>query len=416
MGLFNFFNHIGGSRIKEITPQERCKWLENPRPVTATGLRFTKRNISNPVLSDASSGVKTTITADDKSSIFKGRSRGISLPKVKSEKGWRRRKSLSGIKPDPEQGVPDLPVLSRDQVFPVLEEDKKDEEELTRPGTAITTDDKGQNEIFELPAESIVPTPVEEPPAVQPTNSSRKRSKSSVSDKRRSKRATWFLPGRQRTFHDLPPLPTNEPERPSTAGAIPSTRRKSSVPDTFPQIPTTPGMRDSLGAASILRSFPSVPSLKHDTPHTSAADLASPIPRDSAVVTSPPRKNPPPNLDKPLPTAKSFSQPLSPMLAPDSWPRPPSNSASETRSTKRRSSAKLPPSRPDSDEGFLSQEVQKEYNRVTRFLESMGSDKRSSGVVRVVSGGDHLVALPKYSNQEALAALEFEIGGEVEVK
>ena len=45
----------------------------------------------------------------------------------------------------------------------LIEEDKKDDEELTRRGTAIATSDSGEDDTFELPADSIAPPPVEEP-------------------------------------------------------------------------------------------------------------------------------------------------------------------------------------------------------------------------------------------------------------
>lgn len=462
MGLREFFSSVAGSRsIKEIDPSEKCKWLEQPRPVTSSGKVFTKNNISSPILSDASSTDKTLVSGDDKSSIFSGRRRKFSLAKGKGEKSWRKRKSMSAAQPVVEQDVPEVPVLSLREIERpnVLEVHDIHDGELTRPGTAITTPETQRMpeplhfEIFELPAESMTPSKKE--PDLVVASKARKRSKSSVSEYSR-RRMSWFAPTRKQTDDEPPPIPSTEPERPRTAGADHQVVSKST---SLPQITHIEGLRDSIGAEALLRSFPSVPSLNSSSDqNTAKPPLVATTPtspeslstssrlHDSAVVTSP-RKFLGANVDihKPLPSPTSFSQPISPLVVPDSWPRPPSDGqpskrrSSDTRSAKRRMSnatiAAVPTAgtvtsrstrtsrrQSESDEGFLSKEQQREYNRVTQFLENM-ERKSTSGIVKVVT--EEMPKLPQrrvsgpeteeelaretFSNEEALKALEFGI-------
>jgi len=393
MGLLKFWNTFTSPRVREITPQENCKWLEQPRPTTSNGRRFKKNNVSSPNLSELASSHGSPITGDDKSSIF---SKSGFRP-------WKRRKSLYGLVPDRTEDIPQVPDLIPDVQPWRAEERRIPEDDIFRPGTAITTEEPpAWNEVFELAADEVVIMKPEDGVDDAAPPNIRKRSKSSASERPRSKRASWFSIGRRRLDDELPPLPIvalDEPLSPVSAMELPPF-------SDAPVIPAAQGFRDSLGAESILRAFPSVPS--------PAADDASPFEptmRNSVFIEAPKKRfQGTIEIHKPLASPKSFSQPKSPMLAPEGWSRPTSKLSDRRVSHQRGVSMPANP-RHLSDDGFLSVEQQREYTRVTKFLEHMDRKSASGGVVSVVT---ELDATPinhrsKYSNDEALAALQFGI-------
>jgi hypothetical protein len=418
MGLLKFWNSLTERRIKEITPQEKCKWLEQPRPLTAQKKQSpngTETRVFGPSDQAVDIDSRPTTATDDKSSIFKRRT--FSIPGGAFEKRWKKRKRLSRIPNGATEialAVPDVPNVQTQQADaePSLEDD-------IRPGTAITTDESTtKNDIFELHADSLTPVPDDEivpEPEPQPPVKSRKRSKSSASDISRRKRSSWFPIGRRGGSDEQPPLP-NSPPRPKTANTEQPFIAELPDFDSISMMPAALGSRGNSRADLALKSSPSTPNFAYDEDGKLKVSDAEGRRGSRKTFTGTIE------MQKQLPTPKSFSQPLSPMLTPDNWPRPPTTTSGSSTPARRRSSHLK--SAHTSAEPILSNDEARQYTRATKFMELI-DHKRTSSVVSVVTEvGARDVCLDSRAQertsvqtrwsaqQKALAALEFGIAGE----
>jgi hypothetical protein len=411
MGLLKFWNSLTERRIKEITPQEKCKWLEQPRPLTAQKKESpngTQTRVFGPGDQVVDIDSRPTTATDDKSSIFKRRT--FSIPGGAFEKRWKKRKRLSRIPTgaaEVAQAIPDLPIVETQQadVDAALEDD-------IRPGTAITTDEAAtKDDIFELPADSLTLVPNEEfgpDSEPQPPVKGRKRSKSSASDISRRKRSSWFQIGRRGGSDEQPPLPSSPP-RPKTASADQPFIAELPDFDSISMMPAALGSRGNSRTDLALKSSPSTPNFAYD--ENGKLKVSDAEGRRSSRKTFTGTIE----MQKQLPTPKSFSQPLSPMLTPDNWPRPPTTTSGSSTPARRRSSHLK--SAHTSTEPILSNDEARQYTRATKFMELI-DHKRTSSVVSVVTEVDSRaqertsVQTRWSAQQKALAALEFGIAGE----
>lgn len=112
MGLFSFWSNltapITAPRVKEITPQYQCSWLDRERPATSASRHVKRVNSASalPTLSteERPPSRESTWTARRKSRSFK-------LSRRKSEGGLRKRASFRSKKAATEDEVPDVPAL-----------------------------------------------------------------------------------------------------------------------------------------------------------------------------------------------------------------------------------------------------------------------------------------------------------------
>ncbi|KAK5117550.1 hypothetical protein LTR62_004972 [Meristemomyces frigidus] len=423
MGISSIWTAIVGVRVKEITPHRPFSFEENSP--TQQVLRRPTYLTSATTASD--SQLQHPLQ-DTEPLRPKRKSRAFSTSNQKTAGGAKvqRRKSWFGAKPEVEEvpAVPQLPAFMAPP--PTSTANGLIDEQVERPGTALTTDDRVQQDRVAVPVGSPVGQRKSRRLSLGEALRSRKRSKSTVSplkpalEKRQS-----VLGGFREMAPAVPTLPHTMTEpvgerrksrRSSLGGALTSEnkeRRKSilslkSVRRSWWQSSNPDHDDDEARVPPI----PALPALIHDdgsrTPDSSIAHTASP---DNTEFI-----DPNPFADGPIKTATRGTaikqpRPVSSISMSSRKSYVPKSAATGfLRSTGGRSSKRL--SLMDDGDGgtiCLSEEQQKEWEKLKNLMETM--DRRHDvgvvGMLRELEDDEEEEGRRMFSNAQALAALEF---------
>ena len=411
MGLSSFWSSITGqTRIKEIAPEYQNSWLDRGRPVTSASTRTAKRFRSEGFGSGSIKSDRPTTGNVGRKVTKLGRSLSRSRQKSRSELkigsdadgGESGARPVSHGKADAEHHIENVPTVpSLPPVFSKGHNRKKSlppppgdiDLEPVRPGTAITT--RGV-ELSEPTERSTGSEPTEETMSVAGAEVSRKRSQSSVSLSRRVKSAS-FLQNCKRTSPlpppsiPLPPIPTANNGN-ELAFATSPTREYHHSPQsrvemedyTMPRGPQRPSLQKRCSEEySILQAFPPVPGLVRDSlktpessmPNSEAEDgIDHVVAASSTQVKSSSHEKRRPNPIRTSNNARRHAQKDSAI----GTPRTP-NTASEKIKEEHKRSPKVQ----DDDEdcsSCLSIEQQRDWNRLTRMMESMDKEETQGAI------------------------------------
>lgn len=315
--------------------------------------------------------------------------------------------------------------------------------ENARPGTAITADEPVSTKTFELPADELwtssdkpLPSPASLPfmeRSHEPFGdaiTSRKRSNSTASGKPRQKRASWFQVGKRKAAEtDLPPPLPPPKDPPPKASAIQlltaeysnKVKGTSDRPVLLRNTSSTSSVarasiaKTSLDGESLLEAFPLVPDDVTPTPVTTEVNLVnSEDGRDSPIIPLPPR-SPLRDISR-RSSAADTKKPrnLAPMQTIDGVLSTTNGGEVVQKHDSKQSPVTNVAANNHTSMSF-GEDLQREYDRTMKLLDLM-DHKRSSGFIQVVrkstSDPGRMTLEQKFSNEEALAALEFGLPSE----
>ncbi|KAK5124091.1 hypothetical protein LTR08_006099 [Meristemomyces frigidus] len=198
MGLATFWSKlVSGSRVKEIPPQPSPNSGNLGPRVDPNGRQARRYNTDSNVLSHVAPSEPAAVTSQEQKA--KSKPRDPTLTKQKSEGNLKRRRSWFGNKPEPEKNIPAVPRLPPIRHERTRHTAQPSTESVTRPGTALTTDDQ-------IPrSRPVTPRVPEEKEKRKSLFGNRKRSQSSLSQTKAKTRQSW-AGGRAQAI-DAPPIP-----------------------------------------------------------------------------------------------------------------------------------------------------------------------------------------------------------------
>ena len=439
MGLTSLWSTITAPRVKEINP--KTKWLDKRRPIsspasTRTAKKAKLRRLQSDFLIDAR---PNTSKSEKKQSDSKPLSLNVTKPIPKDE-AISQDEHVPSPTQEAEQGLEILALPSTFSPGGKHLVEFKTSEDVARPGTAVTSDEPLSTGIAELPANEVSSPPLSSPlPSPAPLQHKfdpisevvgwRKRSNSSGSSKPRVKRASWIQNSKRKAVElDLPPPlppPTGPPpaipdvksltaEPPAIARRKswrPSFKRSMSTSSDAPRKSSLTVTKNSLDSDSILEAFPSVPCLIRSKTIASKPSQSEPeLAKVTSFATSP-DGNPAnsQNLRQSIRFSTRDLRVAARINAIDSLVM---KGAPAAPLTPKRDSKQLPPVPAESDDRrsmSFSEELEREYDKVTVMIENMDHKAVDpASTARWFDVGMDKIAQPtKFSNEEALAALEF---------
>ena len=308
MGFTSFWATITAPRVKEITPQNETKWLDRGRPSTAAGGRS---GIRRPDSTGHGPDFRPTTSNGEKQAKRRGRS--LSRPRR-----WRQSDLNIERRASPIDGSEDVPVVptiptSLAQAAVQPHHVNPSEETSSRPGTGLTSESLEATHDLELPARPVLA----DSSASSQTTLTQYRSKSPASPTQSTKMRHLLRMGGSRDKSLPPPPPPTKALPVVPTSPVFSVRPTSSSKKSLRHYHSVSALsgatsRTSHSSArphssrcdspneSLLRSFPSVPTLVYDPERTPDSSFRS---SEASSVSSPTRERAASRDDTiPLPT------------------------------------------------------------------------------------------------------------------